>query len=327
MIGGGTGSYTVLKGLKDLPGFELTAIVTMADDGGSTGRLRDEFGTLPVGDVRSCLVALSSDESSGQILRELFLYRFPKNGSSLSGHNFGNLFLTALTNILGDEEQAIEAASHILNVKGEVIGVTRDKVNLVAKYENGEELHGESEIDEPPESHDANTRVLELRTEPEAQLHPDAAEAIAAADLIIIGPGDLYSSLLSNLVIKGMPEALQAAKAKFAYVSNLVSKYGQTHGLTQQDYVNEIAKYAGRKPDAVLINNAPLPESALKIYEQEQSFEIVDDLKDHQSNESVIRADLVSSIIESRSENDTVQRSLIRHDSNKLASELAKLLD
>jgi len=247
IIGGGTGTFTVIQGLKHHPQFSLTAIVTMTDSGGSAGRLRDEFGTLPVGDVRQCLVALSKEDEAGNILRELFNYRFPNTNSSLHGHNFGNIFLTALSNILGGEEQAIDAASKILNIKGRIIPVTTDNVDLVAKYDNGFILYGEKNIDEPYNNpkHDCNSRISRLWTQPDAKLNPHAENAIINADYIIMGPGDFYSSLMANIVINGMDKVISASKAKFIYIPNLVSKYGQTSNMKQSDYIYELAKYIG----------------------------------------------------------------------------------
>ncbi|MFW5702857.1 MAG: gluconeogenesis factor YvcK family protein [Candidatus Dojkabacteria bacterium] len=319
VVGGGTGTFTVLRGLKNYPQTNLSAIVTMTDDGGSTGRLRDEFGVLPLGDVRQCLIALAKEDEASRILRELFIYRFPKSESSENGgHNFGNLFLTALTDILGSEAEAIEAAAEVLNVRGKIYPVTEEDVQLAAQYSDGNVLIGESKIDEPNcEKHDCRTRVIKLWTQPEAQLNPEAKEAILQADKIVIGPGDLYSSLLSNVVIKGVPEAIGESKAKFIYVTNLVSKYGQTHGMSQSDYVAEIAKYTKRKPDTILVNNAEADEDILAKYARENSFPVQDDLGEAAN---VVRKDLLSEEKIEREKNDAIKRSLLRHDSDKLAS-------
>jgi uncharacterized cofD-like protein len=323
VIGGGTGTFTVLTGLKHFPDCDLTAIVTMTDNGSSTGRLRDEFGRLPVGDIRQCLVALAREDEASILLRQLFNFRFPESKSGLSGHNFGNLFLTALTEILGDEVKAIEAAAEILNVTGHILPVTKDNVDLVAEYENGDILMGEKNIDEPGPKHDCTTRIVELWTQPSAAIYAPSREAILAADFIVIGPGDLYSSLLSNVVVDGVPEAIQQNQGKFIYVGNLVSKYGQTHGLKQSEYLAEVEKYVGRKPDYVLLNSQPLSDEILVRYEEEQSYPVVDDL----TVENVRRADLLSNETVQRASGDTVKRSLLRHDSHKLAQELLKLFN
>lgn len=328
-IGGGTGTFAVLQGLKNFADLELAAIVTMTDSGGSTGRLRDEFGMLPVGDARACLVALAREDEAGKLLRELFLYRFSAEGSSLAGHNFGNLFLTALTDILGSEEAAISAASEILNVVGEVIPVTTDKVHLVAEYENGDILRGEAAIDEPdPKSHDCSARVSKLWTDPVAVINPRAKNAIINADYIIIGPGDLYSSLLSNMVVEGMPEALRDSKAKKVYISNLVSKYGQTHDLRLSDYANELIKYTTVVPDHILVNNEPLPIEGLAKYALENSFPVQNDFEEIQRNYSkvrIIQAPMLSENTYTGPKGDVLKRSLLRHDSAKLAKVLHEL--
>ncbi len=323
VISGGTGGFTVLRGLKRFDNLDLTAIVTMTDSGGSTGRLRDEFGMLPVGDARMCLVALSKEDEAADILRELFLYRFPNSSPSLAGHNFGNLFLTALTELLGSEIAAIEAAEKILAISGKVLPVTTDKVNIFAKYDDGSSLTGEALIDEPPVGHNKNAKLIELSTKPKAHIYKDSRDAILAADYVLIGPGDLYSSLISNLVIDGVKDALQQSKAKLIYVTNLVSKYGQTTNMKNSDYVKEITRYAGRKPDYIIVNNGKLPTGALNKYKAENSFPIEDDLTDEAV---IVRADILAKEEIKRRNNDVVQRSLIRHDSNNLAAEIMRIL-
>ncbi|MCA9379492.1 YvcK family protein, partial [Candidatus Dojkabacteria bacterium] len=218
VIGGGTGSYAILSGLKQLTGHQLTAIVPATDSGGSTGRLRDEFGFLPVGDVRQCLVALAENQDESLSLRELLSYRFDKGGDGLAGHNLGNLLLTALTDISGGEIQAIAILEKLLNIQGHVYPVSLTKTNLVAEYENGETVSGEHKIDEPAYPHDGRVRIANLHATPKVRTHKLVKEAIADADVIIMGPGDLYTSLIANLVVGGVAEALQAAKAKFVYI-------------------------------------------------------------------------------------------------------------
>ena len=191
VIGGGTGTHTVLRGLKQYQKqLNVSAVVTMADSGGSTGRLRDEFGYLPVGDVRMALVALASDvDEQEELLRKLFLYRFDK-GDGLSGHNFGNLLLVALTDILGSEEAAIRAAARVLRVRGTVVPVTTEKVDLVATYDDGTQVIGEHNIDEPTTKR-AQYKITELSITPQASISEAAESTILDADLIVLGPGDL----------------------------------------------------------------------------------------------------------------------------------------
>ncbi len=323
VIGGGTGTFTVLSGLKKFP-VDLTAIVTVADDGGSTGRLRDQFGILPPGDFRMALVALSPDDDDQQVLRQLFLYRFSQGEAGLKGHNFGNLFLTALTDILGSEEKALAYASKILRIKGRVLPVTTTPVTLIAQYENGEILKGEHQIDEPSETHDCFQRVKDLWLEPEATCLPSVTQALLNADLVIFCPGDLFTSILPNLAVKGVPAALQKTNAKLAYVVNLMTKHGQTTGFKASDFVSEIVKYAQRLPDAVLVDNTKYPQEALDLYKEENGKPVEDDLED--TDYLVIRESLASDLVFEKPKGDNLKRSLIRHDPDKLAWELMKYL-
>jgi uncharacterized cofD-like protein len=321
VIGGGTGTHTVLSGLKKFP-VDLTAIVTVADSGGSTGRLRDEFGYLPPGDFRMALVALSEDFSEEQVLRKLFLYRFSQ-GEGLKGHNFGNLFLTALNDILGSERKALKYASQILRVKGEVLPVTTEDVQLVATYSDGSLLRGETYIDEPPEDHDCSQRITELWLEPESSCIPEVTRAILDADMIILGPGDLYTSILANIVVKGVSQAIQKSSGQLIYILNLMTKYGQTTNLSAEGHVDELIKYLEREPDLIFVDNSKYPDEVLKLYEEEYEFPVKDDLTD---SYNVLRENFIADGVFSKSSSDKLKRSLIRHDSDKLAWELMKVL-
>lgn len=325
VIGGGTGTYTVLYGLKKYPPdfLDLTAIVTVADSGGSAGRLRDEFGYLPVGDFRMALVALADDSEAGSILRNLFLHRFNK-GEGLNGHNFGNLFLVAMTDIAGSEEEAIELASKVLRIRGRVLPVSKEKLTLVAKYVNGKIIRGESHIDEPSENHDGALHIRSLHVEPRATITPQAREAILEADLIVLGPGDLYTSTLAALVVPGVTEAIKESRARISYIINLMTKYGQTHGFSALDHVKELASYIGCLPDAVLLNKAHLPEDVLVRYKAQQELPVKDDLSDG-DNFVVLRNDFLAKEEIKKSSGDVLRRSLIRHDSEKLAHTLVAL--
>jgi len=323
VIGGGTGSYTVLSGLKKLEALSLKAIVTVTDSGGSSGRLRDEYGILPVGDIRQSLVALAEGKNGDSLLRKLFLYRFDRG--DMDGHNFGNLFLTAMTDILGSEEKAIAYTSRVLKIKGEVIPVTNKDIDLVAEYADGSVLVGEANIDEPNEKHDRTSRITSLRVQPSARISGKARDAIQESDCIILGPGDLYSSLLSNFAVGGVKKAIASSRAKFIYVVNIMTKYGQTHGYTAADHVREVRKYAGRTPDMVIINDSPPPTSLLKPYKVEHAFPVVDDLDDQFKNITV-RKDILSTHRVKSIKGDRVKRSLVRHDSGKLAKVLDGLI-
>jgi uncharacterized cofD-like protein len=323
-IGGGTGTHTVLRGLKRYQDkIDLTAIVTMADSGGSTGRLRDEFGYLPVGDVRMALAALASDiDEHEELVRELFLHRFAK-GEGLNGHNVGNLLLVALTDILGSEEQAIATASKLLRVQGRVLPVSTESVDLVATYSDGVVVTGEHAIDEP-KSDRLPHRITDLSVTPQAAANPRAAIAISEADLVVLGPGDLYTSLLANVVVSGIDTALADTTARLVYVCNLMTKSGQTSGMGVAEHVAEIKRYIGRVPDVVLVNVTSLPQDLIQTYAAGSEFPVRFNCESHESR--VIPDDLLASEVVTTKAGDTLKRSLIRHDSEKLAQKLVSLL-
>lgn len=323
VIGGGTGTHTILSGLKRyVPDVKLQVIVTMADSGGSTGRLRDEFGYLPVGDVRMALAALADeDEATGRLLRELFLYRFDK-GAGLSGHNFGNLFLIALTDILHSEEEAIRVASHVLRVKGEVLPVTTAKTDLVAEYEDGVVVRGETLIDEPHGYRDRK-RIVKLYTEPVSEITESARTAIREADVIILGPGDLYTSVLANCVVAGVREAISGSQATLVHVTNLMTKFGQTTDMGAQEHIDELALYAGKNPDIVFLNNAPLPEALVGRYAETGETPVRDNVS---GAYQVVRGDFLAEEAVVSGSGDVLKRSLIRHDPRKLAAAIMQYI-
>lgn len=240
VIGGGTGTFTVLRGLKNYE-HDITAIVSMFDSGGSSGVLRDEHGVLPPGDVRRCLVALSDGEQE-KMLRKLFNYRF-ENGNTLKGHSFGNILLTALTDILDGEDKAINAAGALLNIKGKVLPVSLEKAHLCVELENGTIVEGETNIDIP--KHDGNLKITKSYLNPNVKVHKKAVEAIEDADAIVFGPGDLYTSLVPNFLVDGVPEAVKRSEAKKLFVLNLFTKWGETHNYTASDYAREMLSYIG----------------------------------------------------------------------------------
>ncbi len=224
-IGGGTGTFNVLSGLSKRQNLNLAAIVTVADSGGSTGELHDEFGILPPGDVRRAIVALADDT---EVVRWLFEYRF-KEGHSIAGHTVGNLLLTALTDIMGDFERGITELSDMFDVHGKVIPVTLDNVSLGVTLENGDWIVGESNIDVP--KHDASIPIRDAFLLGGGRLNPRAKEAIENSDYVIIGPGDLYTSLVPNLLCAGMGDVLRTTRAKILYVCNIMTKHGETDGF------------------------------------------------------------------------------------------------
>jgi len=315
VIGGGTGNFTVLNGLKK-HNIDLSAIVSMADDGGSTGILRDELGVLPPGDVRQCLVALSD---SSRLMRSLMNYRF-ENGS-LQGHSFGNLLLSALEKVTGSFDRAVEEMGRIMVIKGKVIPVTTNKVHLKMLLQNNRMLEGEHEIDLSTEI-DKGFQSIYLEPFPEANSR--AIDQIMTADLVILSPGDLYTSLIPNLLVDGVSKALRETGAKKALVVNLMNKLGQTTQFKVSDYLRELKRFIGKDVfDYVLVNSSKVPEDLIKLYEQEGDS-VQNDLK---SDSRVIAADLLSSEIVQSQKTDALKRSLLRHDSQKLANELMKIVD
>ncbi len=263
VIGGGTGTFVVLSALKNYP-LELTAIVSMADDGGSTGMLRDQYGVLPPGDIRRALVALSASPT----LRDLFNYRFIKG--DLSGHSFGNIFLSTLEKIKGDFASAVKDASQILNIKGAVLPVTLGNVRLYAQLTDGKILKGETNIDIPRTK--TRAKIKKVWLSPAANINPEAKKALISADLIVIGPGDLYTSLIPNLLVRGAPEAIKKSKAKKVFVCNLMTKYGETNGFLAADFVEEIEKYLGKNVLDYAVFNSKKPRAkTLARYKKEKA--------------------------------------------------------
>jgi uncharacterized cofD-like protein len=322
VIGGGTGSFTVLSALKPHR-HDLTAIVSMADDGGSTGVLRDELGVLPPGDVRQCLVALSESPK----VRDLFNYRFEEG--TFSGHSFGNLLLTALEKVTGSFAEAVETASEILRVDGRVIPATLDNVRLKMSWGNESvTLHGERVIDEDVFAHDPRKAVLSL--EPKATANPSALQAIAEADLIVIAPGDLYTSLGPLLVIDGFGQALADTAAKVVYVCNLVTKHGQTDGFSVADHAAEIERFAGGSIlDTVLYNTTePVAELQHK-YEDEQAYTV--QATGHRSQDvhyKLIGGDYLGQMKDKTAADKLpVTRGFIRHDEEKLGIAISGMLE
>lgn len=313
-IGGGTGIYAVLTGLRRYTA-NITAVVSMADNGGSSGRLRDEFGFLPPGDVRRCLVALASDEDS-MLLRRLFEYRFDR-GSGLNGHTFGNLMLTALTDILGSTDRAIDEAGYLLRIRGRVLPVTLDAATLCARLADGNELRGETDIDIRKAHHDIP--IQEVYLDPGAAANPEAVRAIERADLIVLGPGDLYTSIIPNLLVDGIPQAIRASRAKCVYVCNVMTKHGETDGFAASRFVGEINRYLGGDGTldcAVLNYHESLPRELYERYKAEQSEPVTIDLG--RCYESV--AQLAIRPL-------TATGALVRHDPALLAETLVGLLN
>ncbi len=310
VIGGGTGTFVVLSGLKKYP-LALTAIVTMMDSGGSTGRLRDQYGVLPPGDVRQALVALSG---SDKIWRELFLYRF-ENGD-FEGHNFGNIFLSALEKTTGNFEEAIELAEKILQTKGKVVPVTLKKTNIVARLEDNTLLKTEALIDKQ----EKRSRITDLYLEKNVPVNRQATKAIQQADIIVIGPGDLYTSILPNFMFNSIVQAYKKSRAKKVFILNLMNKLGQTDDFRASQYINIYKSFLGDRPfDHILVNTTKIPERVMEKYQQSGENEVVDDLDGQANGFSVHRGDFLGQSLFAKPAGDKLQRSLIRHDDAKLA--------
>lgn len=305
-IGGGTGLATMLRGLKEYSS-NVTAIVTVADDGGSSGRIRDDLGILPPGDIRNTLVALADTEP---LMEDLFQYRFDW-GEGLMGHSFGNLFIAAMTDITGDFEESIRAFSKVLAVRGRVLPSTLESVRLGAIYEDGSTMMGESSLPQ------ANKRIKKVFLDPANALAlPDAIQAILQADVVVVGPGSLYTSIIPNLLIPGFTEALEETAALRIYVCNVMTQPGETDGYAASDHVNALLSHSGHKKilDYVVVNQAMISLAQSKKYAQKGAHAV-----------RVDRARLEDLGIRVH-HNDLLDRmDLVRHDSDKLAAEIMLL--
>lgn len=268
-IGGGTGLSMLLRGIKHITN-NVTAVVTVGDDGGSSGRLREEMGVLPPGDIRNCIAALADDED---LITKLFQYRF-KTGEGLEGHSFGNLFLTALCSITGDLVRAVKESSNVLSIRGRVLPSTLDDMKLVAEMEDGRIIHGESNI---PEAHG---KIKRLFTDPkDCKALDDVITAIREAELIILGPGSLYTSVIPNLLVNEISEEISKSNAKKLYVCNIMTQPGETDNYTVTDHVNALMKHAGSEKiiDTVLVNDF-MPSNLAKKYQMSGSYPVKLDL-------------------------------------------------
>jgi uncharacterized cofD-like protein len=311
VIGGGTGLYTALTGLKRHD-VDLTAVVTMADSGGSSGRLRDEFGYLPAGDVRRCLVALAADDNVNLLLRQLFEYRFDRGGD-LAGHNFGNLFLTALAGLTGGMEQAIVEAAHLLRVQGHVLPVSLTDTHLYAVLANGQTLAGEAAIDTRRDS----TPIERVYLNPPAEATADAIAAIMEADMVVIGPGDLYTSILPNLLVQGIAQAIADSPASTVYVCNVMTKHGETDRFAASNFLRVVTQYLGEGviDTAVLSYYESLPRDVLERYRSEHSGPVsIDQEECYQYARRLMVRPLAAA------------GTLVRHDSDRLAEALMDVL-
>lgn len=318
VIGGGTGTTAVLSGLKKYSDLDLHVIVSMTDDGGSNQVVRDEFGLLPLSDLRKSIIALS--ETDDQLLRQMFTYRFDK-GNGLSGHTLGNLMMMALTDITGSEIGAVEACKRLFKVKGKVIPVTLHQTRLVAEYDDGKRVEGEHLIDEPALPH---RTIKALTISEHVPAHSEALASISEADYIVAGPGDLYTSTLANIIIDGIAEAIQKAKGTFVFINNLMTKKGQTHGMSATHVIHEITKYSGRVPDVVVQHAGGFDKEVLQRYHERGEHPIEDDVVESPPFQ-LIRTHLTHDRLVEQEKGDHLIRSFIRHDAEKLSNALYKI--
>lgn len=315
VIGGGTGTYQVLSGLKKYD-VDISAIISMCDSGGSTGRLRKELGILPPGDIRRAILALSDLPFAQKTLEELFNFRF-KEGASLGGHSVGNILLAALTQITGSMDKAIEEAARILHVSGSVFPVTLDKTNLVAVLSDGTRIYGEAKIDEREIKLELPIKKVYLN--PKARIYIKAAKEIKNADLILIAPGDLYTSILPTILVDGVTNAISESRGQLAYVVNLMTKKGETDNFTASDFVSVIERYLGSsfsKLKYVFVNkkiNGSRKE-VMGWYRKFGSLPVVNDLKPN-NQFKILERDFIS------------KTTFFRHDPDKLAKAVFSVLD
>ena len=324
VMGGGTGTFTVLRGLKQYSDeLELTAIMTMADDGGSNKVLRDEFSLLPTSGIRQAIVALSEDEG---LMRELFTYRYYQ-GTGISGMTFGNLFMAALADILKSQAKSIEETCRLMKVKGRILPISYDDVRLLAEYEGGDEVLGEHLIDESNEKV-GKKRIVRFRTIPKARIDEKARRAIEEAEMIILGPGDLYTNTIANLVVEGTKEALMKSKAKLVLVMNLMTKLGETYNYRASDFLVDLGKYLPLKrfDYVVMNNNFKFPKKILNLYKKEQAKPVEDDLGESYQGIKVVREDLLLDQEVRQQKGDKIKRSMVRHDPDKLARTLVSCI-
>lgn len=317
VIGGGTGTFVVLSGLKQYP-VDLGVIVTMMDSGGSTGRLRDQLGVLPPGDLRQCLVALSE---APLLWRKLFLYRFEKG--DFLGHNFGNLFLSALEKVSKSYDEVIDTASYVLKTKGLVLPVTFSRVHLAARYQNGKLLVGENKIEENIKE---TIPIKELFLDKPAKSNPRALKRIKESDIIIVGPGDLFTSIIPVLLVQGVKEKIINSKAKIIFIMNLMTKSGQTNKFTASDHLKLLTSYLGRQPDFVILNNKTIPSSILDWYKKNNELPVINNLTLKRFKGKIIEDDLIDVKKFNKNKSDQLTRSILRHDPQKLAKVLVKII-
>lgn len=313
-LGGGTGLSTLLRGLKAYTS-NISAIVTVMDSGGSSGRLRRELGMLPPGDIRNNIIALAADESK---IAQLFAYRFRDGGGALGGHSLGNLVLAGLQELSGGNfEQAVVEMSQILNIRGQVLPATLENVELCAEMSDGRRVHGEAEIPT------AGKRIVRLSlSRPDIPPAPKVLEEIRRADLVILGPGSLYTSLIPNLLVDGISREIEAASALKFYIANLMTQPGETEGFALSDHLKALEPYLDpRALNFVVVNSAPIPEEILKRYREERAVPVLCDLGARNAfGLRLVAGDLIDLV---RVDADGQTKLTVKHNPEKLARAIA----
>ena len=312
-IGGGSGQYALLSGLRDIPDIDITAIVSMVDSGGSTGRLRDELGILPPGDILKCVLALAK---SPEMTREILQKRFKGEGK-LSGHSVGNMLLAMISQYSMDFPESVRALCDILDCCGKVFPVTTDKATLVAELTDGRRLYGEEAIDVPAGK--VRGRIKSTFLVPHSsdmiKVYPPVIEAIKKADYIVVGPGDLYTSITPNFLVEGVVDAIRQTKGLIIYAVNIMTKYGETDDYTARDFTRELERFIKREVDAVIINSARPDDKVLKEYAKQKAKLVETGDRDSWGKRLVVKRNFLNT-----------KGDIARHDPKKLARTINKII-
>ncbi len=314
-LGGGSGQFALLSSLRDVPNIDISAVVSMTDSGGSTGKLRDELGTLPPGDILKCILALSP---LGDTARGLLQQRF-SSSTRLEGHNAGNMLLTMLSEYTGKFSEGVDALAEILQAKGHIMPVTMDKATLVAELSNGERIFGEKAIDVPrgTQRHKIEEVFLVPHHADTVQVYPPVLDAIQHADVLIIAPGDLFTSVVPNLLVPGVAQAIKNSSARLWYVCNLMTKFGETESFTVESFIKVLKRYIGRMPDDIIYNHTLPPAAQLARYAK-QKAELIEFAERDKTDKKVT--------VHSHDLLETAG-GVLRHDVHKLRSVLEALLN
>jgi uncharacterized cofD-like protein len=313
-LGGGSGHFALLSGLRDLPGIDITAVVSMVDSGGSTGRLRDEFGILPPGDILKCIVALSPHREMARIL---LLKRFIED-RRLKGHNAGNMLLTVLSRYAGSFPAGVQALAEILDVRGRILPVTVDQATLVAELTDGTRIFGEKAIDVPRGTQREKIRDVFLvpHHSESISVYPPVIDAAWWADYIVIGPGDLFTSIIPGLVVPGVVEAFRKSRGRLLFVMNIMTKFGETHNFTGWDFVSRLEEVFGREVDGVLYSSTrPDAETLAQYRNQKSEFVEIDPADARWGKRRIYSGDMLEA-----------SGGIVRHDPRKLAAMIRRII-